>query len=99
MSNLAPAPPPETLSEVSRTIRELQYALEQLDVSIEKPSRSARFSLWLRRNRTASSVSAVLILCAIATGSYFAGLRVYRVAGVKLDSHVAAAIDPVSKQI
>jgi len=99
MSTLAPAPPPETLNEVSRTIRELQDALEQLDVSIEKPSRSARISRWLRRNRSVASVTALLILGGIATGSYFAGLKIYKAAGVKLDSRVNTAIDPVSRQI
>jgi hypothetical protein len=99
MSALAPTPPPETLSEVSRTIRELQDALEQLDVSIEKPSRSARVSHWLRRNRRVASVTALVLLCGIATGSYFAGIRIYKVAGLKLDSHVTTAIDPISKQI
>jgi hypothetical protein len=100
MSALAPAPPPpETLNEVSRTIRELQDALERLDVSIEKPSRSAKLSLWLRGNRNLVSVTALALFLGLATGSYFLGVRIYKVAGVKLDSHVTTALDPVSKQI
>jgi hypothetical protein len=100
MSILVPAPPPpETLNEVSRTIRELQDALEQLDVSIEKPSRSAKLSLWFRRNRNLASVTALTVLFGLAAGSYFLGVRIYKVAGVKLDSRVTTAIDPLSKQI
>lgn len=99
MSALAPAPPPETLHEVSRTIRELQDALEQLELSIEKPSMSARVSGWLRQNRARTSITAVAVLFAIAASSYFLGLRIYRVSGVKLDSHIATAIEPVSNQI
>ena len=99
MSALAPAPPPDTLREVSRTIRELQNALEQLDVSIEKPSRSARLSRWLRKNRSLSSLTALVFLVGIAAGSYLLGLRIYKLAGVKLDSHIAAAFAPAKKEI
>jgi hypothetical protein len=99
MSALAPTPPPETLSEVSRTIRELQDALDQLDVSIEKSSLSTRVSRWLRKDRTAASVTALILLGVVVTGSYFAGIRIYKIAGVKLDSHVTNAIDPITKQI
>jgi hypothetical protein len=99
MSALAPTPPPETLHEVSRTIRELQEALEQLDVSIEKPSLSAKVSRWLRRDRARRSVTAFAVLFVLAAGFYFLGLRIYKISGVRLDSHIATAIQPVSTQI
>jgi hypothetical protein len=99
MSALAPAPPPETLHEVSRTIRELQNALEQLDVSIEKPSRSARVSLWLRKNRSLPSLTTLVFLIGIAAGSYFLGTRIYKLATVKVDTHIAAAFEPAKKEL
>ena len=99
MSALAPIPPRETLHEVSRTIRELQDALDRLDVSIEKPSRSTRVSRWLRRNRTRTSVTALVFLTGIAAGSYFLGVRTYKLVGVRLDTRVATAFDPVNKEL
>jgi hypothetical protein len=99
MSALAPAPPPETLHEVSRTIRELQDALENLDVYIEKPSRSSRPSEWLRKNRGLTSVTAAVFLMGIAAGSYFLGLKISKLAGVKLDTHIATAFEPAKKEL
>ncbi len=99
MSALAPAPPPETLHEVSRTIRELQEALEQLDVSIEKPARSARVSRWLRRNRSVTSVTTLVFLIGIAAGSYLLGIRIYKLASVKIDTHIVTAFEPAKKEL
>ena len=99
MPNLVPTPPSETLSEVSRTIRELQDALESLDVSIENPSRSARFSRWLRNNRGLTFLTALVFLIGIAAGSYFLGLKIYKLAGVNIDTRIANAFEPAKKEL
>ncbi len=99
VSNLAPTPPSETLQEVSRTIRELQDALEQLDVSIERPPRSTRVSQWLRKNRSLTSVTALFLLIGIAAGSYFLGLKIYKVVSANLDTRIASASEPAKKEL
>lgn len=99
MSALAPAPPPETLYEVSRTIRELQEALDQLDQSIEKPRLPARIAHWLRKKQASSAVTAFLLLGLVATAFYYIGFRIYGATRTKFDTHIALAIDPLHKQI
>jgi hypothetical protein len=99
MPNLVPAPPSEMLHEVSRTIRELQDALENLDVYIEKPSRSARASRWLRKNRGLTSLTTLVFLTGIAAGSYFLGMKINKLESVKLDTHIATAIEPAKKEL
>jgi hypothetical protein len=99
MPNLVPTPPSETLHEVSRTIRELQDALENLDVSIERPSRSARLSRWLRKNRGLTSFTALVFLIGIAAGSYLLGLKINKLADLKIDTHIASAIEPAKKEL
>ncbi|HEY4838666.1 MAG TPA: hypothetical protein VIH72_08670 [Candidatus Acidoferrales bacterium] len=99
MPNLVPAPPPETLLEVSRTIRELQSALENLDVYIEKPSRSTRLSQWLRKNRGLAFVITLVLLTGIAAGSYFLSLKINRLVGVRLDTHIATVFEPAKKEL
>jgi hypothetical protein len=99
MPNLVPTPPSETLDEVSRTIRELQDALDKLDVSIEKPSRSAQVSRWLRKNRGLTFLTALVFLIGIAAGSYFLGLKIYKLAGVNIDTRIATAFEPARKEL
>jgi hypothetical protein len=99
MTKLVPTPPPETLLEVSRTIRELQYALENLDVYIEKPSRSRKFSQWLRKNRGLAVITALVLLTGIAAGSYYLGLKMNRLQGDKLDAHIATVFEPAKNEL
>jgi hypothetical protein len=99
MPNLVPVPPPEALLEVSRTVRELQDALENLDVYIERPPRSTRFSKWLRKNRGLAFVISLVLLIGIATGSYFLGLKMNRLEGVKLDAHIGTVFEPAKNEL